>query len=317
LNNVQQSDLQLNQAWIFAERKLQTRRGFDIGGRADVVFGTDARYTQSAGLEYRPNSHPTKGWGEGDYYVSFAQLYGEVGSKNISVKVGKFLTPLGYESTMSPERFFYSLGYAFSQLPATHTGGIATWTPSDRLSVIGGWANGADLTFYNEKDNAGIFGFQFAATKKISLAYNVILGQDKAGGKRDYLIQSAIVQFKPSDRWGYTFEWTLNNSKKDSNEFNGGYGINQELIYHLNQKWALGGRIEWMHGYNTVITAPSRDDVNQYGYTLGLNWTPRTWLVVRPEIRYDKIYGDSPFNTNHSDHRSEQFSSGCSAIVKF
>jgi len=327
LNNVQQSDFQMNQAWIYLEKTLDTRRGFDVGGRVDFVYGTDARLTQSAGLERLPranNPNAREGWGQGDYYASFAQIYAEVGYKDVSVKAGKFVSPFGSESIMSPERFFYSLSYAFGQLPVTHTGVVATWAPSEMFSVVGGWVNGADQTFNDARDNAAVFGFTFTPTKKASLSYLAGIGQyDNSDWKvpdLNYFIHSLIVNVTLGKKWDYTFEWTLINNEWDRNYW-GAYGINNELIYRFNKKWAAGFRAEWMHQYGG-------GGADFYGVTAGLNWTPSKWLLIRPEVRYDKCYGaGDPFNWYgigrrgapiwRQDDRNEQVSGGFSAVVQF
>ena len=415
LSNVRHTGVQASQIWLFAERTLDTRRGFDVGGRVDFLYGTDGIFTQSDGLEFRSRTPGATRWGEGDYYASFAQIYAEAGYRDVSVKAGKFLTPFGSESIMAPNRFFYSLSYAFSQLPVTHTGVVGTWAPSEKFSLIGGWVNGADMTFYDGDNNAAIFGATFKPNKKVSLSYVGAIGQDKWGWgfggwssvfdisltvpnpfpfgppsitapgefpvgvnpfdlsrTRDYFLQSVIVNLKPNKRWDYTFEWTLRNvvngnldidprfaidygpasydlgpfgtfvipgtegqippggvSTLPIKRYDGAYGINQELIYTVNKKWAIGGRVEWMHTYGRIypwlysnggaigaaVGNAVRFDSNFYGYTLAVNWTPNDWLLVRPEVRYDKVYGGgNPFDANTRD---DQVSGGVSAVVKF
>ena len=351
LNNAQHTGVQMNQAWLFVERTVNTRRGFDIGGRVDFVYGTDAYFTQSDGFEYRSRTPNATPWGEGDYGVSFAQAYAEIGVNNLNLKVGKLLTPLGHESIMAPNRFFYSLNYAYYVLPDTHTGAVATWSPSEKFSLIGGWTNGANLTFYNQDNNTAIFGATFTPNKKIGLSYIGGIGREKNAlnyqlgpfgtlgpwqftRDQDYFLQSVVVNVKPNKRWDYTFEWTLINNVRGEisiappfatidniplARYSGSYGINQELIYRVNDKWAVGGRFEWMHNYgclsyngtHLVTTA----DADYYGYTFGVNWTPNKWLLVRPEVRYDKVYGGgNPFD---AETRDDQVSGGLSAVVKF
>ena len=41
--------LQLHQAWLYAERAIDSSNGWDIGGRLDYVYGTDGPDTQSFG----------------------------------------------------------------------------------------------------------------------------------------------------------------------------------------------------------------------------------------------------------------------------
>ncbi len=342
LNNARQSDFQMNQLGLYFGKKLDTRRGFDYGGRVEAMYGTDARYTQSQGLEYTTGNN--RRWGDGDYYAAMNQLYGEVGYKSVSVKVGKFHTPMGQEGIVSTARFFYSLSYQFAALPVTHTGALATWAPQSNLSVFAGWVNGQgmgqeDYTFYDTDNNAALFGAKYTWNKKVSLWYSALIGRQtnvfNIPFDHDYFVQSFIVKVKPNHRWDYTFEWTLRNdvgTVGDQAAYWGAYGINNELVYHVNAKWAVGLRAEWMHGYSADHNGMSVGGLggfggNAYELTAGLNWTPTKWLLIRPEMRYDKVFGGaSPFNTVgydgdtvvlRDDPRNEQFSGGVSAVVKF
>ena len=52
-----------------------------------------------------------------------------------------------------------------------------------------------------------------------------------------------------------------------------------------------------------------------YAITGGLNWKPNSWLVLRPEARYDwSIAQIAVFNDNRS---SNQLLIGIDAIIKF
>jgi len=151
LYNVRQSDWQLNQFYFSAGKKLDSRYGFDLGGRVDFLYGTDAVFVQSDGLE-RDGDRSL--WSTGDYYSAIPQVFVEVGYKSFSVKLGKFLSPMGNESILSPERFFYSMSATAMDLPQTFTGIVGTWEVNSRLTVLGGWVNGEDETFGDKRDGA-------------------------------------------------------------------------------------------------------------------------------------------------------------------
>jgi len=309
LDNAKQSDLQMNQTWLYLGRQVDTRWGFDVGGRVDFVYGTDGASLQSTGLE------AGKGWGSGDYYAAVAQLYGEVGFKDVNVKVGKFLTPMGYEDSQATERFFYSLGYTSAFLPNMHSGAIVTWEPNEKLSLFGGWITGESGFFNNPNDNAALLGGTIAPSEQIEIVYSVLVGHEKS--VQEYFAQSLALTIKPLHRWEYTCEWTLRNDSNLRRAYWGGYGISNTLLYRANEKLAFGSRIEWMRVYDRVemLDFPvGANGASLYGLTFGLNWTPNPYLLIRPEVRYDKVYGFRPFDRESS---GEQFSAGTSAIVKF
>lgn len=325
LQNVHQSDFQLNQGWVYFGKKL-SKRGWDVGGRVDLGFGTDMRFLQSANLEYNYEKGNDR-WGTGDYYWAIPQLYAEVGYNNVSLKVGKFISAFGYESIMSPERFFYSMCYAYAIRPATQTGAIATWDVNRRFSVFGGWTNGYDQFFENEDDNAFLGGFTWKATDRVKVGYTLMIGQQQnwfVGRNRDYFINSFFVDTKLTKRFNYVFEWTMHNEDyhSDFNRYAGAYGINNELFYHINKKWSLGARLEWMHFYGnyggwTDLAAPSDDAV---GFTLGANWKPTNYFTLRPEVRYDVLDNSAIFNGYESkgtDWKENQWSFGVSGVLHF
>ena len=312
LQNVRQSDLQLNQAWLYGEKKL-SGRGFDYGGRVDFAYGTDAAYLQSSGLEMKSNgaSH----WGSGDYYAALPQLYAEFGYNNFSLKVGKLLCPLGYESLQSPNRFFYSQSYSRLVLPRTVTAVVGTWYVNPGLMVYVAGGNGEK--FYSDSDdNAFVAGFSWQANKKLALSYGMIAGTDSCIDY-DYFMQSFVADYKINRCWNYVFEWTLINNEAAGHHV-GAYGVNQELLYTINRCWALGFRADWMSMYNGFGNMPTSDDA--LAFTVGVNWKPTQNFTLRPEIRYDVLADNRLFNMTESnglDPKKDQWTFGLSGVYVF
>ena len=313
LQNVRQSDFQLNQLYLNFGKKLNSHCSFDIGGRVDVMYGTDAIFLQSYGLE---KDESDQGWHGGDYYTALPQLYVEAGMANFNVKMGKFLSPMGAESILSPDRFFYSLADSYEQLPDTMTGVLGQWDVNNKLSLFGGWVNGENRSFDNEKDSAILGDISYQWNKRFRFGYSALARLDTRTRTSDDMfrfIQSFIVGYKHK-RIDYTFEWTLRNQKTGS----GGrleYGINQELIYRLNTRWSVGTRFGWLHRY-TKSGVPH----DRYNLSIGARWQPNKWLTIRPEIRYDLSDGTTPFakpKDGSPGGRKDQFSGGVSTIIKF
>ncbi len=309
LNNVRQSDFQLNQIYLYGGKKLETDNGFDLGGQIDFMYGTDSIYGQAAGLEY-DTSHGD--WRSGDYTYALPQTYLEMGYKDVSVKVGKIASPLGYESLISSERFFYSTSYSFNVAPNTHAGVVANWDINSRVSIFGGWVNGGDKFFDTSKDNAFLGGVEYQLSCKTTLAYTLLAGRDNQwNDNNNYFVNTLVIDHKLNKNWEYVFEWTLNSNDADA-WYDNAYGINQELFYRWNRCWGVGGRVEWMH-FNPGADFVDVSD-NAYAFTLGLNWTPCERLIIRPEIRYDRFENERLFDALA---KKDQFSGGCSMVVTF
>ncbi len=136
-------NVNLNQQWMFLEKTVDGTCGWDLGGRVDAVYGTDAQKTQSFGNPeggIRNRGFFDASWDHGIYGFAMPQLYGEVAYHDLAVKVGHFFTPMGYEVIPATGNFFYTHSYTmFNSEPFTHTGALATYTATkaSRCTAVG------------------------------------------------------------------------------------------------------------------------------------------------------------------------------------
>jgi hypothetical protein len=329
--NVSNSGGQLNQLYISAGKSVDGRHGWDFGGTVDFTFGTDAVYVQSAGLEYNAG-HGSDSWGTGDYYSAIAQAYFEAEYKKWNIKAGKFYAPFGSQSYKSTDNFFYSLADTYSMVPATAAGIYATYSVNDKLAVYSGWVQ-PDQLYETSDDNAFLFGVIWQPNKKLNLHYAFATGTNSYAKRADgldidYFVNSFVANYQINKKWKYVFDWSLLNYSADQagadpNIHTGVYGINNELIYQYNSKWAFGVRASWGRDINSFTGWYPNDD--KYSFSVGANWTPTKWLLVKPELRYDKFEDSRAFNSFNdvgvprpwSEWKKDQFSGGISTIVKF
>jgi len=92
--------------------------GWDIGGRFDFMYGSDAVFTQAYGapqgnwdLNLMPNDASRF------YKMALPQAYVEVFApvgNGLSTKIGHFYTIIGNEVVTAPDNFFYSHAYTCS-----------------------------------------------------------------------------------------------------------------------------------------------------------------------------------------------------------
>jgi len=345
LQNTRLTGAQVNQVYLSMGKKVDGRRGLDIGGTVDFTWGSDAYMVQAAGMEYNAG-HWTTGqsnidtrwpvygrWGQGDYYSSFAQAFLEAEYGRWNVKAGKFYAPFGSSHYKSTENFFYS--WASTAIISPHVGGgvYTTYEVSDRLSVIGGWVQPEEFGESSD-NNAVLGGFVWTPSKRFSLQYSFAAGKDKygtliygdsvhrtlgIGSYDDYYVHTLLATTQFSKRLKYVFDWTYFEYRTKASGFvaNSAYmwGLNNELIYQINNRWAVGTRFGMLNDY-------FGDEENWYTIGLGANWTPNKWLTVKPEIRYDWFskgdnYQMTPFNAVAGPSKKDQFSGGMSAVVKF
>ena len=155
-------NVNLNQQWFYVEKTVDGSCGCDLGGRIDVVYGTDAQKTQAFGnpnAGVRGDGFFDASWDHGEYGLAMPQLYGEVAYDDLAVKVGHFFTPMGYEVIPATGNFFYTHSYTmFNSEPFTHTGVLATYTGYEDLTLYGGWTLGWDTGFDQLNSGSNFLG---------------------------------------------------------------------------------------------------------------------------------------------------------------
>ena len=316
-----------DQNWFFIDKPADTScKTFDWGFRFDILFGSDAPDTRA-----RNNSRFSwdNAWissDDGVYGTAIPQLYAVVAWNKLSVKLGHFFTPIGYEGVPVTQNFFYSHSYCHTYgEPFTHTGVLATYEVAEGLNVHGGWTTAWETAFDNPVD-AQLFlgGVDVPVGERITFSWMVSAGRM---GERwgldfgDLYMNSFVIKFAINDRWTYVFQHDLGLVSNAGLQAPNGqwYGINQYLFFKINDCWSLGGRFEWFRDDDEMLVPGgfSLVGTDYYALTLGLNWKPHANLTIRPELRYDWANGrfvTRPFNDG--DDR-EQLSGGVDLIFTY
>jgi hypothetical protein len=324
LFNSYQDNFQLQQAWLWAEKSLDTSCGCDWGGRVDYLYGTDSQDTQAFGTKPRGWDN---GWDNGaDYGFAMPQLYGEVGYGDLSVKVGHFYTTIGYEVVQATGNFLYSHAYTmYNSEPFTHTGALATYNLSEHVTLYGGWTMGWDSGFDDNGDNF-LGGVSLNVTDDLTVTYMVAAGRfgedrfsNRVGAEQGYM-SSLLIDYSMSDKLTYIFQ----NDILDTENNTGGtvrdtFDINQYLIYQLNDCWGVGARFEWYQNEGVYTNVGQQADI--YALTLGLNYKPHANVMVRPEIRWYWVDNNAAVlaagNTVTQDGTDDQTTFGVDTIFTF
>ena len=313
--NDRANEYQLNQIYAIIEKPLVTDCGWDIGGRVDLLYGSDYRFTLARGLDAEGDF--TAKFNSSRFYgLAIPQAYGEIGGENLRVKLGHFYTIIGYEVVTAPDNFFYSHAYTMQYgEPFTHTGALATYTVNDQLTLMGGITNGWDN--FDDQNDAQSFlgGVTFSssdASQKLALALHtgeeeIVIGTGETSNRTIY---SAVYTNTLSDRLTYVFQHD-NGWQEDAPGFEEAqwYSINQYLIYQINCCWSAGVRAEWFRDDDGFRVFPAGDyaargplennniasaggfEGDFWEITAGLNYKPTANLKIRPELRYDWFDG--------------------------
>jgi hypothetical protein len=335
--NDRDGEYQMNQFWLYADRPIDTGGcGWDIGGRVDVLYGSDFRFGINYGLEDKINAV------DNTYGMVIPQAYMEVGFNNLSVKLGHFAGILDFEAVPAVANPFYSHSYSYGYtVPQLVTGALANYKLTDRLSISGGFHRGW-MMFEDVNHNLDFMGgVKWASSdKRTDVSFGISTGAQDPAGQQERFVYSLVAKRKLSEKLQYVLVHNLG-FENDAVSIVGGpsqdaewYGINQYFLYQINPCWSAALRFEWLRdddgarvfGVPNVIppvkTWPGGPGFagDFYELTAGLNWRPHSNVVLRPELRWDwyngttDVLGRLPFDGGNGD---DQFTFGTDLIVTY
>lgn len=335
---------------------------WDFGGRFDFMYGTDAAYTQAYGApQGNWDLHLNSGDDKFYRFAlpqAYASLYAPIGN-GLTLKLGHFYTIIGYEVVTAPDNFFYSHAYTMQYgEPFTHTGLLGSypvdsnWTLTGGVvtgSVTGGWDGG-----FNQGLGAwsGIGGVGWASDDqdtKVNITGTT--GPTSETNSNQWSIYSLVIQQNITEDLHYVFQHDHGFANGAAMGANGKpqdatwYGINNYLFYDIQDDLSIGLRGEWFRdddgqvnfgasganfgrvfsigrqvggvGLGSYLPASS-----YYEFTLGLNWKPSKWLIVRPNVRYDWADGSRPYNNGgasvgYAGDRGDQILFSTDVVISF
>lgn len=303
--NDRSNEYQLYQLWLGFERPLRNLQngGWDIGGRIDMVYGSDCRYAECYGLETRFDS-PNE-----PYPFTLAQFYGSVGHDDWTMKIGHFAPDFGYEVAAAVGNFFHSVSYAllYSE-PVLVTGLEADYRLSEHWNLLCGFDRGWMMFEDNNTSLDVLAGLKWHSDEtKTGLSFQFTSGPQDAAGQHNRFAYATVFKQELTDKLTYVAQHNLCGEEGGDPRTNGyarWYGMSQYLLYTINKKWAVGSRVEWfrdeeggrIYGIGTVVDGweARRGFCGTFTEaTFGANWRPHSNVVVRPELRWD-CYSGTP-----------------------
>jgi hypothetical protein len=319
------NEYQLNQAYIYMEKATDaTKCDWNFGYRVDILGGTDYRFNTESGLDTRAQFFSPKWSTQRFYGVTPTQFYVEGARNGWKIKVGHFLSPVGYEGVQTTANFFPNLPYTFQYGEAfTHTGALATYTLSEKTTVGGGVIRGWD-NFDNSTPSLGYLGtLTHTFEDKSSLAFVQIITREPVQSVTNPVFYGRYLQTlaytKPlTEKLNYVAQtdYGYQNNAIATGVNNGRdarwYGLNQYLFYKFSDCLSWGTRAEWFRddggsrvggflgGTNGDTgslrgLSPTRSgyDGSFYEVTTGLNYKPNANTIFRPYARFDWFSGQS------------------------
>ena len=318
------NDVNVNSTYLVIERGVTAGDSWDLGFRADFLYGTDSAYT-TAGDNWDGNfTRDTE-----DYRIALPQAYAEVYApigNGITLKVGHFYTLIGYEVVTAPDNFFYTHAYTMQYgEPFTHSGALLSYDINDNISFTGGVTTGWDTNFDGAPENfLGALSYS-TDDGKTSLTGSLITGGEQKTNKENRTMYSIVLTHDIADTLHYVLQHDQGFTQDGGTQTANWYGVNQYLTYDVSDTLGAGLRFEWFRDENgtRVSTADGNGlQANFFAVTGGVNWDPVSWLRVRPEIRYDFTGDESkgtqngPFRDDGGAYHDTQLTFGASAIIQ-
>jgi len=217
-------EVQLNQLNLYLQKSVATEgSSFDLGGRFDIMFGSDSIFTQAYGVPafdvntgqaLKRSTWDLSFLGANDnrfYDFALPQAYLEayipVGN-GLNVKAGHFYTPIGYETVPAPDNFFYTHAYTMQYgEPFTHTGVMGNYTVDSNWAVMGGvvtgsatggWDGGWDKHLGNW---SGLMGTTWTSTdKNSSINVSGTYGGTSEQSSKDWALYSIVAKHNITDK---------------------------------------------------------------------------------------------------------------------
>ncbi len=317
--NNRPDEFQLHQAWLYAEKSIDTSNGFDLGGRIDYLYGTDGPNTQAFGTGNRGwDNNWDNGPDDSGYGHAIPQAYFEAGYGDLSVKLGHFYTIIGYEVVQATGNFFYSHAYTFNYSePFTHSGALATYKVTEDITAYGGYVFGWDSGF-DDNGDAFLGGLSANITEDLNVTYAAVagrFGQTPLGNPEQGFMQSVVANLAVTEKLNYIFQTDLLDTEGPAGDaVRKTFDINQYLIYSLSDCLAAGTRFEWYDADTGIFGNGSGTDV--YALTGGLNYKPHANVTIRPELRHDWVFGSEKTGVLEND-RVRQTTFGIDTIFTF
>ncbi|MHB1035408.1 MAG: outer membrane beta-barrel protein [Pirellulales bacterium] len=333
------NEFQFNQTYLVMEKSLKPEEHcWDLGGRVDLLYGSDYIYGISTGFETHPDG--SQKWDSHfQYGLIMPQAYGEVAYGDLSLKLGRFYTNIGYESLMAPNNFFYSMNYALRYAePTTHTGGLFTWKATDEWALFGGGVNGQDRTDGLTDSLAALTGFAYTPKdEKYSLNFAIMTGGleptnvPTVFAPRTYF--STYYTYNFSERFQSVTQWDAGWQQNFDLEDHTAdfWSFTQYLFYTINPCWKAGLRYDMfvddqgtrlgglryggLPGGNP-LPLPSGNAGTVQAITAGLNYTPNANFRLRPELRWD-WFGGQGIPLFDDRQKDGQFTAAVDMIVLF
>jgi hypothetical protein len=318
-DNEDVNDFNVHLAKLYFDGTAQEKG--QAGFRVDLAFGTDARkiasYDRAQSGTYSVVDPAGAVIGsttvnQTDRLFDLEQAYVDyiipVGN-GLRMKVGKFVTPHGFEVIESQENWNATRSFNFGKaIPFTHTGIGFEYQASSAWTVKGYLVNGWDNLQDNNEGKTGMLQSAWTPVKWLTWTVTGAVGNEKTkipglnnGDEADtrYLVNTTLLM-TPWEKWSFGLEGNYGNEAHASLDLAEKpythvptaewWGAAAYLKFQFLKDWYLAGRGEYLNDFDASRTsfgalAGARQEL--YSGTVTLSYSPATSFETRLEYRHD------------------------------
>jgi len=242
---------------------------------------------------------------DGDYkYIE--EAYGSYmvpAGKGLQIDFGKFVTNAGAEVIEAKDDWNYSRSLLFQNaIPYFHTGVRLTYSPNDKVTVMGGIVNGWNNTIDQNTGKSVMLSVTLKPTAALSVVENYIGGPEQANDNSDWRnLSDTVVSYTVSPMVSLMAN----------------YDYGRDTVANVSQTWqgiagyakiqatkmvALVPRVEWYQDKNGFMTGTAQ---NLKDATITLEIKPADNFMWRIEYRGD-FSDKTPFVDSVAKPQSSQ-----------
>jgi hypothetical protein len=256
-----------------------------IGYKVRTTFGSAADLMASASGQFLKESP----------YKNIEEAYGSylapVG-KGLTIDVGKFVTNAGAEVIEAKDDWNYSRSLLFQlAIPLYHSGVRLTYSPNDKVTLMGGVINGWNVVNDNNTGKSVMASVTYKPTGSLSLIENYIGGPEQPNDNSNWRnLSDTVLSYTVNPQLSLMANYDIGHDTfaTVSTQWQGVAGYAK---YQANKYVALIPRLEFYHdpqGFSTGL------DQNLSDVTVTLEVKPADNFMWRIEYRGD-FSNQSPF----------------------
>jgi hypothetical protein len=318
----------LDKVSLNVERTVDpTRKKFDMGFRAEGIYGADAAFIHSNGM-----GDAQTGRNQWDLLQAYVDV--TLPGLPVRLRAGKWIELAGFEHFSAniygafgdPARALYSYSYQFLYAePGTQTGVLASYLLNPKWTLDAGFTRGWNQSLRDANNALDFLGrVTFAPSDKTAIIFVMTEGPEfpagvgqnlPAGDNRDWwtaldLVMTRKVTDKLSLGSGIDYVETPQIPGSDPGAKQWG-GVAGYVSYAFDLRFTLNTRVEWYADDARGFSTGAPVSANYYEATLGVAIKPfpkngiLSHLLFRPEVRGD-LSDRSVFN--HGDRNQLTFS---------